>query len=121
MSYCRWSSDDYSSDVYAFEHVNDGFVIHVASSRYVFKEPLPPAVPLSDQCFYDWMRRHQKVTEMCRTADNVTIGLPHDGETFITDTAGECADQLERLSVIGYNVPQYAIDALRAEAAEVGL
>lgn len=43
------------------------------------------------------------------------IGLPHDGESFNDDTASECADRLERLRALGYIIPQYAIDSLRAE------
>ncbi len=35
---------------------------------------------------------------------------------FSFDTAGECAAELERFRGCGYNVPQYAIDALREEA-----
>lgn len=30
----------------------------------------------------------------------------------------ECADNLERLRDLGYNVPQYAIDALRTQITE---
>ena len=44
------------------------------------------------------------------------IGLPEDGETFNDATAGDCADRLEYLRALGYQVPQYAIDALREEA-----
>jgi hypothetical protein len=44
------------------------------------------------------------------------IGLPEDGETFYDATAVDCADRLEYLRALGYQVPQYAIDALREEA-----
>lgn len=46
------------------------------------------------------------------------IGLPHDGDQFNHDTPGECADWLLELRALGYFVPQYAIDALQAEAAQ---
>jgi hypothetical protein len=47
------------------------------------------------------------------------IGLPHDGETFSDETPQLCAERLEGLRRIGYKVPQYAIDALRAEDADM--
>lgn len=47
------------------------------------------------------------------------IGLPHDGGGFNDATPAECADRLEWLRSMGYVVPQYAIDALRSESAEL--
>jgi len=46
------------------------------------------------------------------------IGLPFDGETFNDPTPGECAERLEWLRGLGYVVPQFAIDALRAEVED---
>lgn len=46
------------------------------------------------------------------------IGLPYDGDTIWTATAGECADVLQRLQDIGYRVPRSAIKALLEEEAE---
>jgi len=37
----------------------------------------------------------------------------HAGETYNDETPGECADRLEDIRSAGFNVPQYAIDALR--------
>jgi hypothetical protein len=53
-------------------------------------------------------------------AERKPIGLPHDGETFDDPTASDAADRLQMLKDSGYNVPQYAIDALREEAGEQG-
>ena len=117
MSYCRWSSDDYQCDVYVYKDVCGGWTTHVAGSRYVFKEPLPPKVPPTDTAAY--VKRYEEISQMIDSADLVDIGLPHDGESFNSGSAGECADLLERLRGIGYNVPQRAIDALREESAEV--
>lgn len=44
---------------------------------------------------------------------------PEAGQTFDDACPGECADRLEQLKAVGFNVPQYAIDALREEQAEV--
>ena len=113
MSYCRWSSDDFQCDVYVYENVSGGWTTHVASNRPVIdRSVLPPIVtedPLS------WYRRLEAVSEQLKTAERKPIGLPHDGKTFNDETPGEAADTLEMLRAVGYNVPQYAIDALREE------
>jgi hypothetical protein len=41
------------------------------------------------------------------------------GESFNDSSPGECADRLEALRAKGFNVPQYAIDALREEQTEM--
>lgn len=118
MSYCRWSSDDGQCEAYVYEHVAGGFMIHLANTRPVLTEPLPDPVPFEASRLGEWIARRKVVMAMNRAAERKPIGLPHDGETFCEDTAGECAGRLEQLKALGYNVPQYAIDALREEAAE---
>jgi hypothetical protein len=49
--------------------------------------------------------------------DLAEIG-PEAGTTANHPSPGECADYLEMLKGKGFNVPQYAIDALREEAGE---
>jgi len=121
VSYCRWSSNDFQCDVYVYEDVGGGFTTHVAGSRYVFSEPLPPRVEwvvgdaANNAAFF---AREQKVSAMVDAATSRPIGLPHDGESFNDGDAGACADRLESLLALGYNVPQCAIDTLREEAAE---
>ena len=114
MSYCRWSNDDFHCDVYVYEE-ETVFMIHVASSRYQFKEPISAPVSPTKDGMNAWMARHRELSRMVGEADIVTIGLPHDGESFSFDTADECADELVRLKALGYNVPQYVIDQLREE------
>lgn len=143
MSYCRFSSDNWKSDVYAYESCGGGFITHVAGNKRIF--PPIPDIPFSwiprfggefvraerrviypsrrhsfaAGCFYRiyalWHRLHMWSLSVIPSKN---IGLPHDGESFDDDTAGECADRLESLRAIGYHVPQSAINALRAEATE---
>jgi hypothetical protein len=119
MSYCRWSSDDYQCDIYAYE-ADEGFEIHVASRRRTPKEPFPKPVSFIDDEFDVWFARNEAVAAMVNAAAAEPIGLRHDGERFRFVTPGEAADELERLRGVGYNVPQYAIDTLREEQAELG-
>lgn len=115
MSYCRWSCDDFQCDVYVYADVFGGYTTHVSGRRAVFTEPLPDPVPFDADRIKEWHARHMKVMEMVENSEHQPIGLPHDGESFNDATAGECADRLEQLRALGYNVPQYAIDALREE------
>lgn len=115
MSYCRWSSDDYQCDIYAYEG-EEGFVVHVATNRRTPAEPFPEPVKRSEEGLTAWIVREQIVVEMMKASTSQPIGLLHDGDIFSFDTAGECAAQLVTLRDLGYNVPQYAIDALREES-----
>ena len=115
MSYCRWSDNDHQCDVYAYEHCAGHFAIHVAAMRLVFNEPLPPPEEFRAGNIHAWHARHMKMNTIIGNAARVSIGLPNDGDNIHVSTAGECADELERLRAIGYRVPQYAIDALRDE------
>lgn len=117
MAYCRLSDDDYQCDVYCYQGHN-GFVIHVARSRPVLDVTLPPKVPLTEATTDEWLARHKAVMAWIENAVRVPIGLPYDGETFRTGSASDAADTLEMLKSVGYNVPQYAIDALRNEEEE---
>lgn len=118
MSYCRWSSDDFQCDVYVYEDVSGGFTTHVKAGRPVPDETLPLPIPQDAWTVEAWMARHEKVIEWVAGAKHELIRLPFDGKEFNDPTAADCADRLEWLRGLGYNVPQYAIDALREEAEE---
>lgn len=117
MSYCRWSSDDFQSDVYVYESWTGEFVVHVAGNRVKFQEALPPAVELRLDNLNEWLARDGVVRAALERAKRVPIGLPHDGASFARPTASSTADLLEELRAMGYHVPQHALDALREEAA----
>lgn len=119
MSYCRFSSDDYQCDVYCYEDVMGGFTTHVAGNRPVLDGTLPPAVPFRQENLEAWHARREKVMAWVETAERVQIDLLHNGECFNDPDAASAADRLQMLKDIGYNVPQYAIDALREEAADM--
>lgn len=106
MSYVRWSSDDFQSDVYCYES-QEGFVTHLASNRVVFKTELPPPLPWppdDDAAWEAWFERHETVGKMVDGAKRVPIGLPHDGETFTDPTEEAMFDRLRELAAMGYRV-----------------
>lgn len=118
MSYCRWSSEDFQCAVYCYEDVAGGFTTHVAGIKPVLDVELPPPVPIEPGNFDAWFARQKAVMAWQETAKREPIGLPHDGESFNDPDAASAADRLQSLKDMGYNVPQYAIDALREEAKE---
>lgn len=126
MSYCRWSSEDWSSDLYCYADVSGGYTSHVARNRTVFAESLPDLVVFpttraeEDEERFErelaaWYDRRQRVLSMVADAERVSIVHPDAGATFNDPTPGACADRLERLRAEGFVVPQYAIDRLREE------
>lgn len=119
MSYCRFSSDDYQSDVYCYEDCYSGFTTHVASRRYVYDRDALPEVKGevgSDEWKETYFARYEAQMAAVKDAPLVPIGLPHDGAQFTDPDPSSTADRLEMLREAGYVVPQYAIDALREEA-----
>lgn len=122
MSYCRWSSDQFQSDIYCYES-DRGYEIHIAARRAVSDQPRPArqceGVSFDDPRWVELSLADWKaISAWLDAARREEIQLPHAGETFIEDTPGECADHLRHLRELGYYVPQHAIDALDEEAAE---
>ena len=144
MSYCRFSSMNWRCDVYVYEDVMGGWTTHVAGRRRPFP-PIPDLMsirlPRFGGAWNKATRRFDYPTRWHAIAARVVfgfvafwhnrlhmaslhliplrpIGLDHDGESFNDGSAEECADRLEYLREMGYKVPQYAIDALKEEAAD---
>ncbi len=117
MSYCRFSSDDFQCDVYVYES-DMGYEVHVANYKTNFHEPTPAPIKLTPENILEYVDRVNKVLEMLEKADKQPIGLPHDGESYCFDTALQAANCLIQLKVVGYRVPQCAIDSLLEESEE---
>jgi hypothetical protein len=137
MSYARWSSDNFRSDVYVYEDASGGWTTHVASKKLVW--PPIPALPI--QWLPDlggtWDRTARRmqypsrwraaVARMLGRIWSLSIDLHHwsvraiplspigwafDGLSFSDPTPGMCAARLEMLDAMGYRVPARCIEAL---------
>lgn len=134
MSYCRFSSDNWTCDVYVYEDFSGGWTTHVADNKVSGWVPRwwhPPRAWTLQRDRSKWTLLRFKVA--CRLswvtyrlqmlyldiAPRRDLGLLHDGESFCDEGPAECADRLEDLRGLGYRVPQYAIDNLRTEALEL--
>lgn len=116
MSYCRWSSDCYLSDVYVYE-ADEGVRIHIASGKYI-SDKTRPLKPPHFSSAKNMMAYIKECEIWVKTAHTEPIGLPFDGQSFTFDTYQEAAKKLIELKNIGYMVPQFAIDSLLEEAKE---
>ncbi|HET8685115.1 MAG TPA: hypothetical protein VFM18_00465 [Methanosarcina sp.] len=140
MSYCRFSSNNSMCDVYVYKDCYGGFTTHVAGNKFIIP-PIPePSISMIVVRGAEWDKKSRKLIYQRKRDEviaNITarlygmlslphkwsmrimprknIGLPHDGESFNDSTARECAERLIEFRNIGYNVPQYAIDALMEE------
>lgn len=124
MSYCRFSSDNYRSDVYVYA-VEDGVNIHVAGRRLARPGEVPAAPELADldpddaaacQRFADAINAQ---AQHLQSAVMVAIGLPHAGDCYCVETPGQAAAFLRELSALGYHVPAGVADALELEQAQL--
>lgn len=131
MSYCRWSSDDWQCDVYVWADCAGGYRTEVAGRRHTWDVPLPPPLP-ADMPIGEansperhawasaWVERRGAIDALLGDESNwhwTDLPAPAGGTAYWHDTADECADNLERLRGLGFNVPQSAIDSLRSETA----
>lgn len=114
MSYCRFSSDDWRSEIYCYE--GDKFAIHVAAQKHkCVSAPDWPTIP-PDADVDTWVRVSQEQgARLQQEGDLVPIGLPYDGHTFYEDTLESCMLRLLELRDLGYHVPQGALDRLAEE------
>lgn len=112
MSYCRFSSDNFSSDICCYA-AHGGIQIHVAGNRVVGPVPVLPSMAADPDAFVE---AYMAQMAYLRTAKREPIGLAHDGASFSVETEREAAEKLLALRVAGYSVPQYAVETLLSEA-----
>ena len=113
MSYCRFSTDDFRSDVYVYDGGN--IILMIASNKYEYGNiKLPDPINLSDNPTA-WFERYQTVRKILDTLPRVPLDHPDAGKTFEYDSPGACADKLISLAAEGVYVPDNVIEALREE------
>mgnify|MGYP003349019046 FL=1 len=132
MSYCRWSSDGMKCDVYVYQDYHGDYMCHVAGRKIVNLDEAPHSPSLldyprgengeiTDEALADFSAKHRAWMDWIQHhAKREDIGLEFDGKTFSHDSATSMANDLYILKQMGYQVPQYAIDALYEEGKENG-
>ena len=120
MSYCRFSSDDFRSDVYIYADANGGYTTHVASHRYDGDIPSVAAAfdnPFDAQRAADMFAAQ---SDFLQSTTMTEIGGPFDGQTFHDGTLGELLARMNELGTAGYRVPADAIAAVKREIEQEG-
>lgn len=116
MAYCRWSSDNWNCDVYAYEAEN-GYHIHVAANRYPDGSvPIKPA--WGSVSTEEWFDAHNKQLEVIQTISTVKIGGPFDGESFVCGDLDSFLARMRVLSAWGYRIPEMVFDEIENEILE---
>lgn len=117
MSYCRFSSDDYQCDVYAYDSSTGGIDVHVAGRRKHIEKGLLPS-PLDFLDVDAYYKRKKEVDELLESILLEPIGLSRDGESFVGLNHKEAIEILVSLKEEGYNVPDDAIEELKSEGVK---
>jgi hypothetical protein len=117
MSYCRWSSDNFTCDLYCYESF-DGFQTHVASYRQ--RTWLRIVHFLTDKRFrvtdtytvrsHRWLLRWFYLS-LPHSLTHRRIHLPYAGQSFTDATEKEMFGRILDLARTGYHIP----DSLRKE------
>ena len=116
MSYCRWSSNNWDCAVYCYESV-DGFVTHVARTRYV--GPIPVMLEISEYANFDeWFAEYKNIQTKLDTLKREKIGLEYDGQTIVNDSKEDFLATLTNLLKLGYHIPSSVIKEVAEEIAE---
>jgi hypothetical protein len=116
MSYCRFSSDNWKSDVYAWADCGGGYRTEVAANRIVGDvPPIPRFDSVSKEEFIAAMKAQSEFLDDCKREN---IGLSRDGQGFHDDTPQELLERFLSLREEGYHVPDSAIECVREEVLE---
>ena len=120
MSYCRWSSMNWTCDLYCYADITGGWTTHIAPRRRV--EAVPEdrqedfiARKISLDEYTDLHRRQMIALERIPFEP---LRLPHAGETFHDSTLAEFKRRVLELRQLGYRFPDEVIDQIDADLAE---
>ena len=118
MSYCRFSTDDFRCDFYAYES-EDGFHLDVAGSRTDWEPPPSPYDPASwDLDEEEFTRIAAEYHEALQAAPRECINLEGAGQHHRFDTLSEMRDMIEDHVRRGFRAPGWLLPSLDDELAE---
>jgi hypothetical protein len=120
MSYCRWSDDDFSCDLYCYKDEGN-FVTRVAMLRFEYTGR-PPKIDFDGEYNPDKVAMQTKVRdEFFERAKRVRIGLPCDGETLVDENILSFRRRLIALKTLGYRFPDRVLAKIDDEIREMRL
>lgn len=116
MSYCRFSSDNFRCDVYAYQSTHDDYVLHVASHRREADTPIPEMPPNWWELPAEEMQAAMgRQDDWLEHAPLVPINHPDAGESYRFASAEELYEKLLDLRSAGLRVPDFALEAVKED------
>jgi len=118
MSYCRWSSNSYRSDLLC--HRSDaGFETHVAVLRRVLADDVrAPDASLLERDAHRFDEELLAFTAELDRAPRVPIGLGFDGEVFVDTSEDAMFARIIDLCALGYRVPPDVLAEARSRTSD---
>lgn len=116
MSYCRFSSANWRSDVYVYGSVW-GIEVIVASKRRMGPIPL---VTFDREDIDSWVDDVRAQHDALENMGLIDIGGPFDGAKDTYGTYAGAAKRLQEVRAAGYVVPDGVIESLYEDADEFG-
>jgi hypothetical protein len=121
MAYCRFSCDNFRSDVYVYEgdDVDNFFItVRIASSKYVFDNDAPDVPALNSNNAAEVYVALQKLSAYLRDRPRIRIIKEHAGKMYhFADIPGAIIF-LRQLQQLGYHVPEHAFERLNQDYEE---
>lgn len=123
MSFARFSSDDFTSDVYAYVDANDNMItLHIAAARHNFDRSKLPGItadPRKDIQLYseEWLQHHTALMQAIHSSEDMIIYEDeYAGRSYFQLTAEEAIALLDKLEQRGYHIPDGTREAIEEES-----
>ena len=112
MSFCRFSSEDFKCDFYAYESV-DGYHLHVAGNRHDRELPQSPYSRESpDLPKEEYNRASREYHEALMSAPRISIDLEGAGEHHVFGTLRELRESIAEHVQRGFRAPEWLLPSL---------
>lgn len=110
MALCRWSSMNWSCDLYIYEGCDGQWHTHVAGNRIVGVVPEVDNTIFHKDVYTEelgkiWAEQHKAQMSFLESCERKPIGLKYDGQSFVDDKE-TLLSRLQMLKGEGYNFPE---------------
>jgi len=115
MSYCRFSSNDFRCDFYAYGSTN-GYDLHIACQRVIWEPPPSPyAMEFLDLPHDEWSKIYKTYFDAFDAAPHEDIELDGAGDYVIYNTLQEMRDGIAEYIERGFQAPDWLLPMLDEE------
>jgi len=116
MSYCRFSSDGFTSDAYVYESVMGGYAVHFAKKKRVFSEEFPELSIKDDAETFKEKIEAQKLA--LKTSKMESIENKYAGKSFNISSLKELYWLLQDAEKHGMRIPKTCLQIISEEMEE---